>query len=228
MSVRVILILLTLLPVFSYAESETRTSSWFMSLSRFNFSEQFRGFLDIQPRFTVEDIPGGDNGSIDTLLMRGALGYQIKPNIGLYQGYAMIPTFDPDRVEHRLFQELLAKQSFTKATLLHRFRFEQRLLESVDDTSLRVRYFGRFTYPLTNISDKLSFAMNEEVFIHVNDTDTGPQSGFNQNRLFIGMNYRVSKTLGFDIGYQNQFINGQNGAVDVMNHIAFLGILTNF
>lgn len=225
---RKLVFVLLMLSMGAQADTETRTSTWLMSLSRFQFSEHFRAFLDIQPRFTVEDIPGGDNGSIDTLLMRGALGYQIKPNIGLYQGYAMIPTYDPDRVEHRSFQELLAKQSFNKATLIHRVRFEQRFLEGVDDTALRVRYFGRFTYPLHQIHDKLSLAINEEVFIHVNDNDGGPQSGFNQNRLFIGLNYRVSKTLAFETGYQNQFINGQGGADDVVNHIAFFGVLTNF
>ncbi len=210
------------------AETETRTSTWFMSLSRFQFAEHYRAFVDLQPRFTVNDIQGGNDGSIDTLLMRGALGYQITPNIGLYQGYGLIPTYDRKRVEHRSFQELLASQSFNNAKLVHRVRFEQRFLEGVDDTSLRVRYFGRFTYPLTNIHDRLSLAVNEEVFIHVNDSDGGPQSGFNQNRLFLGINYRVSKMLAFDTGYQNQYINGQGGAADVMNHILFLGMLTNF
>ena len=211
-----------------YAETETRTSVWFMFLSRFQFEDNFRAFLDIQPRFTAEDIDNGDNGSIDTLLMRGALGYQLSPNIGIYQGYALIPTYDPNRVEHRSFQELLAKQKLHTGTLTHRLRFEQRLLEGVDDIALRVRYFGRFTYPLTHLHENLSFALNEEVFIHVNDSDRGPQSGFNQNRLFVGLNYRMSKALAFDVGYQNQFINGQRGNVDVMNHILFFGVLSNF
>ncbi|MEM6998711.1 MAG: DUF2490 domain-containing protein [Pseudomonadota bacterium] len=202
-----------------------------MSLSRFQFTENTRGFLDIQPRFTVDDIPGGDNGSIDTLLIRGALGLQLKPNIGLYQGYGIIPTYDPNKVEHRSFQELLAKQPiWERSSLVHRLRFEQRFLEGVDDedTAFRFRYFARFTHPLTNIHKNLSLAINEEVFIHLNDTEGGPQAGFNQNRLFVGLNFRVSKTLAFEAGYQNQFINGQNGTDDVVNHIAFLGMLTNF
>ncbi len=109
-----------------YAETETRTSLWLMTLNRFQFENNFRAFLDVQPRFTVEDIDNGDDGTIDTLLMRGALGYQLTPNIGIYQGYGMIPTFDPSRVEHRLFQELLAKQKLHTGTLIHRVRFEQR------------------------------------------------------------------------------------------------------
>ena len=228
MFIRKILLTLLIVSTGVQADTETRTSTWFMSLSRFQFAENYRAFVDLQPRFTVNDISGGNDGSFDTLLMRGAVGYQITPNIGLYQGYGLIPTYDPKRVEHRSFQELLASQSLSKGKLVHRVRFEQRFVEGVDDTPLRVRYFGRFTYPLKNIHDRLSLAINEEVFIHVNDSDGGPQSGFNQNRLFLGLNYRVSKTLAFDTGYQNQYINGQGGASDVMNHILFFGVLTNF
>ena len=219
---------LLLLPTIVFADTETRSSLWTMSLNRFQFTEQYRGFLDIQPRFTVDDVPGGDNGSVDTILIRGALGYQLKPNIGIYQGYAIIPTYDPDRVEHRSFQELLAKHSLSGAAeLVHRLRFEQRFIEGVDDTSLRFRYFARFTYPLDQIHDNLSLAINEEVFIHVNDTD-GPRSGFNQNRLFVGLNYRVSKSFAFEFGYQNQYVAGQGSADDVVNHIAFIGMQSNF
>ena len=221
--------LFLLLPTIVIADTETKSSAWFMSLNRFQFTEAYRGFLDIQPRFNVDDVPGGNNGDIDTLLIRGALGYQLNPNIGLYQGYAIIPTYDPTKVEHRSFQELLAKQKLNDAAMLvHRMRFEQRFLEGIDDTSLRFRYFARFTYPLKQIHENLSLAINEEVFIHLNDTDNGPQSGFNQNRLFIGLNYRVSKRFAFETGYQNQFVAGQNKADDVVNHIAFFGMQTNF
>jgi len=226
---RILCTLLLLLPISIYADTQDRSSGWLMSLSRFQFTEHYRGFLDIQPRFTVDDIAGGDNTSIDTLLIRGALGYQLKPNVGIYQGYAIIPTYDPNKVEHRFFQELLAKQSLGKTSALtHRLRFEQRLIDGVDDTALRFRYFARFTLPLTKINKNLSLAINEEVFIHLNDTDGSPQSGFNQNRLFVGLNYKVSKSLALEAGYQNQYINGQGSAVDIVNHIAFLGIQTNF
>lgn len=222
-------VVVLLLPSIVFADTETKSSLWLMSLNRFQFTEQYRGFLDIQPRFTVDDVSGGDNRSIDTVLIRGALGYQLNPSIGIYQGYAIIPTYDPDKVEHRSFQELLAMQELNAATVLvHRMRFEQRFLEGVDDTSLRFRYFARFTYPLNQVHENLSLAINEEVFIHLNDTEGGPQSGFNQNRLFVGLNYRVSKRFAFEAGYQNQYVAGQNGADDVVNHIAFFGMQTNF
>ena len=162
-------------------------------------------------------------------MIRGAFGYQLNTNLGIYQGYAIIPTYDPDKVEHRSFQELLANQSLSdSAVLVHRLRFEQRFIEGVDDTSLRFRYFARFTHPLNEIHNNLSLAINEEVFIHLNDTDGGPQSGFNQNRLFIGLNYRISKSLAFEAGYQNQYVAGQGSADNVVNHIALISMQSNF
>jgi len=87
------LALFLLLPAICFADTETKSSLWTMSLNRFQFTEKYRGFLDIQPRFTVDDVPKGDDGSINTVLIRGALGYQFKPNIGIYQGYAIRHNF---------------------------------------------------------------------------------------------------------------------------------------
>jgi len=198
-----------------------------MSLTRLTFSENWRGFVDLQPRFTVNDISGGDNGRLDMLLMRGAVGYQLTKNIGLYQGYANIPTYDPKRVEHRSFQELFIKQPLSKGVFAHRLRFEQRDLDGVDDTAYRFRYFARLVYPLHQWHPKLSLAVNEEIFMNLNDADGGPQSGFNQNRLFMGLNVRVNPNLAYEVGYQNQYVN-RRGADDISNHILFFGIQTTF
>jgi hypothetical protein len=226
---KIIMALTLLLPAFASAtSSDSRTSAWLMSLTRMKLTEDLRAFVDVQPRFTLNDTSGGEDKALSTLLMRGALGYQLTPNVGLYQGYAYIPTYDPKRVEHRSFQELLIKQALSTGALAYRLRFEQRFLDGLDDTAYRFRYFMRYTRPLTNINPKLSLAMNEEVFINLNDADDGPQSGFNQNRLFLGLNYKVNSQLSYDIGYQNQIVNVLGGRNNVMNHILFFGIITNF
>lgn len=199
-----------------------------MSLTRLTINEHWRGFVDIQPRFTVNDISGGDNGRLDMLLMRGAVGYQLTRHISLYQGYANIPTYDPKKVEHRSFQELFIKQPLTKGVFAHRLRFEQRDLDGVDDTAFRFRYFARLVYPLKDWHPNLSLAVNEEVFMNLNDTDSGPQSGFNQNRLFMGLNYRINPNLAYEFGYQNQYINSTGGKENISNHILFFGIQTKF
>lgn len=216
------------MPNVSSGETKSRTSFWTMSLTRLTINEHWRGFVDIQPRFTVNDISGGDNGRLDMLLMRGAVGYQLTRHISLYQGYANIPTYDPKKVEHRSFQELFIKQPLTKGVFAHRLRFEQRDLDGVDDTAFRFRYFARLVYPLKDWHPNLSLAVNEEVFMNLNDTDSGPQSGFNQNRLFMGLNYRINPNLAYEFGYQNQYINSTGGKENISNHILFFGIQTKF
>lgn len=222
------ILMILLLPVVAYADTSSRTSTWLMLLSRIKLTESVDSFVDIQPRFTVNDISNGKNNALDTLLFRGAVGYQITPNIGLYQGYAYIPTYDPKNVEHRSFQELLIKQPLLNNDLVHRIRLEQRLIDSADETAYRLRYFGRYVRPLKTWHPNWFLAINEEIFINLNDADNGPQSGFNQNRLFIGLNYRVNPHLAYEFGYQNQIINVPNNSDNVMNHILFFGVLTNF
>lgn len=229
MNIKAIIISLFLLPgLASAADIDSRTSAWMMSLSRITLPEDVRAFVDVQPRFTLNDTSGGQDQALSTLILRGALGYQLRPNIGLYQGYAYIPTYDPKKVEHRSFQELLISQTLSTGKLAYRLRFEQRFLDGVDDTAYRFRYFMRYVHPLHGVNPKLSLAMNEEVFINLNDADHGPQSGFNQNRLFVGLNYKVNQQLSYDVGYQNQLINVQGNRHNVMNHILFLGVITHF
>jgi hypothetical protein len=219
--------LIIFFPALVHAEA-SRTSTWLMSLSRIKFTETVNAFVDIQPRFTLSDTPNGHDNTLDTLLIRGALGYQITPNIGVYQGYAYIPTCDPKNVEHRSFQELFINQSFNNGnTFANRIRLEQRWIDSADEIAYRFRYFARYTHPLSQWHEKLSLAINEEVFINLNDAKNGPKSSFNQNRLFVGLNYRINPSLAYEFGYQNQYVNVIKNA-NVMNHILFLGAQTNF
>ncbi|MFV1922563.1 MAG: DUF2490 domain-containing protein [Methylotenera sp.] len=223
-----IVLIISLLPLVSNAEILSRTSTWLMSLSRIKLTESVNSFIDIQPRYTMNDTSGGKNNAFDTLLLRGAIGYQISPNAGLYQGYAYIPTYDPKNVEHRSFQELFINQPLQNNSLAHRLRFEQRFIESIDETAYRIRYFGRYVHALPTWHPNLSLAINEEIFINLNDAENGPQSGFDQNRLFIGLNYRVNNNLAYEFGYQNQTVNVSSSNNNVMNHILFLGIQSNF
>lgn len=223
-----IALMILLLPAVTNADTSSRTSTWLMSLSRIKLTESVNSFVDIQPRFTINDISGGKNNALDTLLLRGALGFQITPNIELYQGYAYIPSYDPKNVEHRSFQELFIKQPLKNNALAHRFRFEQRFIDSADETAYRLRYFGRYVRPLKAWHPSLSLAINEEIFINLNDADNGPQSGFDQNRLFVGLNYRINHSLAYEFGYQNQIINVLSNSNNVMNHILFFGVQANF
>ena len=46
----------------------------------------------------------------------------------------------------------------------------------------------------------------DEVFFGLNDTDWGQNSGFDQNRFYVGPAYRLSKNWRVEIGYLNNHI----------------------
>ena len=52
-----------------------------------------------------------------------------------------------------------------------------------------------------------SFVLYDEIFVSLNAARNGPRSGFDQNRLFVGLNRKINRYVSMDIGYQNQSIN---------------------
>ena len=70
-------------------------------------------------------------------------------------------------------------------------------------------------------SDRLTLVAWDEVFIHLNSTDFGARSGFNQNRVFVGFGFKwdpTTPTSRVEIGYLNQYIN-IGACPDRSNHI---------
>ena len=67
-----------------------------------------------------------------------------------------------------------------------RTRFEQRFVESGNDTGLRLRQFLRAQRELPGCPP-LMLVCWDEIFFDLNDTDWGQSSGFGQNRIFAGL-----------------------------------------
>ncbi len=94
-------------------------------------------------------------GDLEQLLLRTGIGYNLtENNNNLLLGYGFIAsenyvgnTDDKTTVnEHRIFQQFTAKQKVGKIGLTHRYRFEQRFVES--DFKARLRYFLALKIPL--------------------------------------------------------------------------------
>lgn len=221
-----VLLLFSLIPGIVLADTENASSFWFMSLSRARFSESVEGYLDFHPRTSIDDVQPGQDGNVRQLISRAALGWRLTESMTLFQGYGLIAGYAPKQTEHRSFQELLIRHSWSDSNLMHRFRFEQRLLERRSGASLRGRYFFRLQHPLP--VDSLSLALNEELFVTLNEPDDAIQTGFDQNRLFLGVNYALSESTSIDFGYQNQYVGRRGGVADISNHTLFLGVFKNF
>ena len=151
-------------------------------------------------------------GDLEQLLLRTGLGYTFnenKNNILIGYGYILSENYvgdTDDKVsvnEHRIFQQFTSKQNIGSVKLNHRYRFEQRFVES--DFKMRFRYFLGLNIPLNN-NDKNNyyFSAYNEIFLNTESAI------FDRNRVFGGIGYHLNKNIRFEIGYMNQFFETES------------------
>ena len=163
-------------------------------------------------------------GDLEQLLLRTGVGYNLtENNNNLLLGYGYIlsenyiaDTDDKKSVnEHRIFQQFTTKQGVGKLKLKHRYRFEQRFVES--DFKMRFRYFLALNYPLIvkESSNKMLYvSAYNEIFLNTE------KAVFDRNRVFGGLGYKLNDNIKFEIGYMNQFF--ENSGRDQLNVITFI------
>jgi hypothetical protein len=163
-------------------------------------------------------------GDLEQLLIRTGIGYDLSENNNnVHLGYGFIlsqnyieGTDDKvDIIEHRIYQQFITRQNFSRFYLQHRYRFEQRFIE--DDFSLRFRYFLGLNVTINNmemIDNTWYISIYNEIFLNT----TGVI--FDRNRLYGGIGYKLNKTLRFEMAYMNQFLSP--GSRDQINLVAFV------
>lgn len=162
-------------------------------------------------------------GDLEQLLIRGGLGYNLTDNSNALLGYGYILSENyigetDEKVsinEHRIFQQFVTKQKLGKVNLSHRFRSEQRFVET--DFKLRMRYFLGINIPLQNLesgNSPLYVSAYNEIFINLED------SIFDRNRVFFGLGYKLNQTVKLELGYMNQLF--EHGSRDQINLITFV------
>ena len=162
---------------------------------------------------------GDDAGRLNTSIIRPGLGWRHSPDLTLWLGYARVTGHqaDPNIEEDRAWQQAIYRLGdFANGQVSGRTRLEQRFRDEDSDTGVRVRQFLRWAKPIPNSS--LSYVVANELFLNLNDAQWGQSSGFNQNRLFLGLNHRVNETYRVEVGYVHNYIN-QIGRDNQLNHI---------
>jgi len=157
-------------------------------------------------------------GDLEQLLLRTGLGYNISEKSNLLLGYGYINSENYARndqekftvEEHRIFQQFITKQNIGKVGLQHRYRFEQRFVES--DFKTRFRYFLSMNIPLKN--PKYYLSAYNEIFLN------GSSNIFDRNRVYGGFGYKLSKGIKFELGYMSQVFETSNR--DQLNIITFI------
>ncbi len=161
-------------------------------------------------------------GDLEQLLLRTGLGYSFnesKNNVLLGYGYILSENYinntdDKNSVsEHRIFQQFTSNQKIGNVKINHRYRFEQRFVES--DFKMRFRYFLGINIPFSQKeTNKYYFTGYNEVFLN---TET---SIFDRNRLYTGLGYKFNNSVRLELGYMNQFF--ETTSRDQLNIITFV------
>ena len=178
---------------------------------------RWRWWFDGHARF-LDDADG-----FNVSIVRPGIGYKLTDTTTIWAGYGWIrnsPINGADFDENRIWQQITWSQKVGDLSLGLRPRLEQRFVETGDDMGWRLRQFMSARAPISD-SNRLTSVFWNEAFFHLNDTDFGTRTGFNQNRAFVGFGWKwdpETPRSRVEIGYLNQFINGQAGA-DRMNHI---------
>ncbi|APY12781.1 hypothetical protein BWZ22_06170 [Seonamhaeicola sp. S2-3] len=213
----VALVILLVLPVFAQSQ-DSNFGNWLIYIGNKNINQKWNLHHEVQYR-NYNAI-----GDLEQLLLRTGLGYTFnegKNNVLLGYGYILSENYldETDNKtsvnEHRIFQQFISKQSIGNVSLSHRYRFEQRFVES--DFKMRFRYFLALKVPFkTKEKENSKFYLSAYNEIFLNTTS----SIFDRNRVYGGLGYNLNKNIRIEAGYMNQFF--ETSSRDQFNIISFV------
>lgn len=161
---------------------------------------------------------GDDVSALRTSIIRPAVGWRASENLDLWVGYARVTAHrdGPDVGEDRIWQQATYPVADVfGGALSGRTRIEQRFRAASSDVGLRFRQFWRWSRPIDG--SQFSWVVANETFVAVNDAGWGQFSGYDQNRAFFGLGWKVAPKIRIEGGYLNNHLN--NGPLDnQMNH----------
>ncbi|WP_418510322.1 DUF2490 domain-containing protein [Corallibacter sp.] len=209
----VVLTLVFALPGFLHAQSSD-FGNWLIYFGNKKINSKWNIHHEVQYR-NYNAI-----GDLEQLLLRTGLGYTFnegKANVLLGYGYILSENYiantdNKESVnEHRIYQQFISKQQLGTVKLNHRYRFEQRFVES--DFKMRFRYFLGINIPFSKTS-KYYLSGYNEIFLNTES------EVFDRNRTYGGLGYQVSKNVKIEAGYMNQFF--EKSSRDQFNIMTFV------
>ena len=205
-------VLAFLLIAFNVKAQESGPGNWLIYIGSKQLNSKWNLHHEIQYRnYNII-------GDLEQLLIRTGLGYNIgsRSNVLLGYGYINSENFTgngDDQLtveEHRIFQQFITKQNIGSVSLQHRYRFEQRFVES--DFRTRFRYFLGINVPFKD--SKYYLSAYNEIFLN------GESNVFDRNRIYGGLGYKVKKGIKIELGYMSQVF--ETASRDQINIITFV------
>ncbi|AMR33818.1 hypothetical protein A0256_21445 [Mucilaginibacter sp. PAMC 26640] len=196
--------IITILVVKAYAQTEN--TGWFFLSHTQKISSKFDILADVQLR-------SADRFDyFSALLLRSALNYNFNKKHAVALGYAYKGDWmheDGERTqsaENRTYQQYLYNFKAGKVELSARFRQEQRFVKEEGEVAFSQRSRGFISAQIPLIADTgftkgLYTAIQNEIFLNVQNKGKVNGSFFDQNRSFISLGYRWSKKIDTEFGY---------------------------
>lgn len=207
-----IILLLFLSVPFTIFSQENNLGNWLVYIGNKQLNSKWNLHHEVQYR-NYNAV-----GDLEQLLLRTGLGYKIGSKSNLLLGYGYINSENYTETEgeqvtveeHRIFQQFITKQNIGSLSLQHRYRFEQRFVES--DFKTRFRYFLGINIPFKDSNYYVS--SYNEIFLN------GASNVFDRNRIYGGLGYNLSKGIKMEVGYMNQIF--ETSSRDQINIITFI------
>lgn len=191
---------------------------WLQWNSQIPVAETWGLVLEAQPRWN-------ENFShYDQVTLRAGLFKRVTPKLQVSAAYAFVPrhTVIGSLFEHQAYEQAsVALPRIGKWTAQARVREEQRYLGQWGELSHRMRERFHFTHPVPHVPG-WAMVLHQELFVNWNDTHLGPAAGFDQHRLFTGVNHPLTSALAVEAGYMWQEVFRLGPRPERHNHIAMV------
>ncbi|KGO96919.1 hypothetical protein Q767_04275 [Flavobacterium enshiense DK69] len=200
---------------------------WYGYYNSLTFNENWCLKSEIQERQFIN--PSAQH----QLLFRTDLEYKLEGNWNVFVGGAFFlqSPNDPDSDSNLVVPELRPnigfnnKQKLSFLTISHRYKAEARFFHDVENEELtggyrfsnfRLRYQLGFDIPVVKKEnqERVIFKLKDEVMFNVGSKIV--KNSFDQNRVYLALNYVVSPVIAVEAGYMNWFQQQKSG-VDYYN-----------
>jgi len=218
-------------PLLVNAQTVVEHTGWMSVFNTTKFNSKWGMQFDMQFRMA------NDFKYLKNVLLRPALIYSLDKSNNIGVGYVFYGSYPhsstPNTVENRVYEQFIHTQSIKATAITQRFRLEQRFIGRVGAPDLfaqRFRYFVRAVIPLakqkSTFKQGIYGALQDEIFVNVQNKDQLNGSMFDQNRALGAIGYRFSPRIDMEIGYMNQLV--KRTANNLSNNVAQLTFYTRF
>lgn len=203
---------------------------WFSYLGQYKVSSKWGIHLEAQFRLDNEL-----EQSLQKVVRVGGI-YYLSPRENLTGGYAYLSTLSSSLnkfyLENRLWEQYQFNKKWSRNTMTHRLRLEQRWVEQLSSNSTayqnRFRYLNRNLFHLANLksdTNEIYAILQDEFFITLGENMINSKF-IDQNRFLVGLGLNYRNAIRLELGYMNQFVTSSYGN-DAMNHIISVSVFHN-